>query len=64
MDRPNFGHDTPEICMNKLFNMVQKCRVDLEIMRNRSEFNGITDSELVKCAEALAKEARETLTMK
>lgn len=31
-DRPNFSHESPTVCVNKLFNMVQACRTDAAIM--------------------------------
>lgn len=56
-DRPNFSHESPTVCANKLFNMVQACRTDAAIMRGRNESYKI-DSELIKAAEALATELR------
>ena len=56
-DRPNFPHDVPDVCVNKLFNMVQACRTDAAIMRGRRE-NYKIDPDLVKAAEALAQELK------
>ena len=55
--RPDFHHDTPDVCVNKLFNMVQACRTDASIMRGRSECYKI-DPDLIKAAEALAHELK------
>lgn len=55
--RPDFSHDTPGVCVNKLFNMVQACRVDASIMRGRKEGYKI-DSDLIKAAEALVRELK------
>ena len=59
MERPDFNHQSPDVNINILFNMVQKCRVDVSIMRGRSEYKGKKDAELVKSAEALAREVRQ-----
>lgn len=56
-NRPDFSHDAPGVCVNKLFNMVQACRVDSSIMRGRKEDYKI-DSDLVKAAEALVQELK------
>jgi hypothetical protein len=58
IERPDFIHDAPSACVDKLFNMVQACRTDACIMRGRKEEYKI-DSDLVKVAEALARELRE-----
>lgn len=59
MDRPDFFHDSPSVCINKLFNMIQACRIEAEIMRGRSEEYKI-DSEMIKAAEALVSELKQT----
>ena len=59
-DRPNFLHESPTVCVNKLFNMVQACRTDAAIMRGRKESYKI-DSELIKVAEALVTELRSMI---
>ena len=56
-NRPNFPHDAPTVCVNKLFNMIQACRTDAAIMRGRKEAYKI-DSELIKSAEALVSELK------
>lgn len=56
-NRPDFSHDYPSVCVNKLFNMVQACRVDASIMRGRKEDYKI-DSDLIKIAEALVRELK------
>lgn len=59
MERPDYSHKSPEENINILFNMVQKCRVDVTIMRGRKEYKGKKDADLVKSAEALAREVRQ-----
>ena len=61
LERPDYNHKTPQENVNILFNMIQKCRVELAIMRGRNEYEDIVDTELVKVAEAVAREAEQTL---
>ena len=58
MDRPNKFADKPQAYINKLFNNIQKCRVDFEIIKN--DKNYILDDDIVKAAEALARDMRYT----
>ena len=62
MERPNFFHRTARENVNLLFNMIQACRNDLSAMRFNPSYNCKPDEELVKCAEALAIEARQWIT--
>lgn len=59
MERPDFYHRSAQENVNLLFNMIQACRTDLSIMRFNSCYNCKPDKELIKCAEALAREAKE-----
>lgn len=59
MERPDYFHKPPEVNINILFNMVQKCRTEVSVMRGRSEYKGKKDMELVKSAEALAREIKK-----
>lgn len=59
MERPDFFHRTAQENINLLFNMIQACITDLSIMRFNSCYNCKPDKELIKCAEALAREAKE-----
>lgn len=59
MERPDFFHRTAQENVNLLFNMIQACITDLSIMRFNSCYNCKPDKELIKCAEALAREAKE-----
>lgn len=63
-ERPDYFHDSPEVCVNKLFNMIQKCRTEISIMQAKPEFNSIKDSDIIKCADALAKDVRSVFGMK
>ena len=59
MDRPDYFHNKPEVNINLLFNMIQACRVELSIMKYKSEYKDTKDTELVSSAVALANEAKE-----
>lgn len=59
MERPDFYHRSAQENVNLLFNMIQACITDLSIMRFNSCYNCKPDKELIKCAEALAREAKE-----
>ena len=58
MQRVDMFHKTPEENVNILFNMIQACRVDLSLLKYNLKTKPILekDRELIKCAEALAKE--------
>ena len=58
MQRVDIFHRTPEENVNILFNMIQACRTDLSIMKYNLKTKELLekDRELIKCAEALAKE--------
>ena len=56
-NRPDHQHDTPNVHVNKLFNMIQACRVDAQIMRNSKE-TCKADADLIKSAEALVRELK------
>ena len=62
MERPDFFHKTAQENVNLLFNMIQACRTDLLIMRFNPEYSCNPDRELIKCAEALAMEAKQWMT--
>ena len=59
MERPDFFHRTAQENVNLLFNMIQACRTDLSIMRFNPKYGCKPDEELIKCAEALAREAKK-----
>lgn len=42
--------------INDLFNKIQSCRVDVAIMNGQRKFKDIVDDDIVKSAEALARE--------
>ena len=42
--------------------MIQACRTDLSIMRFNPKYGCKPDKELIKCAEALAREAKEWMS--
>lgn len=58
--RPNFLRERADICVNKLFNMIQACRAGAAIMRGRKESYKI-DSEMIKVAEALVRELKSMM---
>ena len=58
-ERPDYDHKTPQENINLLFNMVQKCRVELDIMKYRHEYQNKIDSDLVKVAESLYIQIKE-----
>ena len=58
MQRPDYFHNTPEVNINLLFNMIQACRVELSIMQYDSKYKDMKDTELVNSAIALANEAK------
>lgn len=58
MTEIDFAHDTPEIAANKLFNAVQRRRVDVAIMRRNGKPCHI-DNDLVQAARSLARELTE-----
>ena len=58
-ERQDYDHRTPQENINLLFNMVQKCRVELDIMKYRSEYQNKVDSDLVKAAESLYIQIKE-----
>lgn len=58
MNRPDYHHNTPEVNINILFNMIQACRTELSIMYCRSGYQDVKDTELVDSAIALANEAK------
>ena len=64
LERPDYFHDSPKVCTNKLFNMIQRCRVEVSIMQSKAEFNDITDMDLVKVTNDLAKSVREVFSNK
>lgn len=59
-DRPNFWHDSPDVCVNKLFDMIQTCRVDASIMRKRYEKYEI-GCDLIREAETLVRELKSMI---
>lgn len=61
MQRVDIFHQTPRENINILFNMIQKCRTDLSIMKYRHEYEQLlkADKELLKVAKALVKEIEE-----
>lgn len=56
-NRPDHQHDTTNVRVNKLFNMIQACRVDAQIMRNSKE-TCKASTNLIKSAEALVRELK------
>lgn len=58
MDWPNFWRDSPETCVAKVFNGINKIRNDILIMRGRSEVY-LIDKDFVRCARALADEVEQ-----
>lgn len=60
MERVDVFHRTPEENVNILFNMIQACRTDLTILKYNSKTKPLLekDDELIKCAEALAREIK------
>ena len=53
-------HKTPEENVNILFNMIQACRTDLSILKYQNNTRPLLekDKELIKVAEALAREIK------
>ena len=59
MQRPDYFHNEPEVNINLLFNMIQACRTELDIMYCRSGYQNVKDTELVNAAIALANKAKQ-----
>jgi hypothetical protein len=53
MDRIDWSWDSDVVIKNKLFNNIQKCRVDVEIMRMKKK---VVDIDTIKAARALARD--------
>lgn len=53
MERVDVFHDSDIVMQNKLFNNIQKCRVDIEVMVNNKKS---VDEDTIKVAKALALE--------
>ena len=60
VQRVDIFHKTPQENVNILFNMVQACRTDLTILKYNLKTKSLLekDDELIKIAEALAREIK------